>query len=79
MRIVFVNTATNDVFKAGEQIRTQSALLATLRKLANANDPIAEFYNGSIANDFLKEFNAKGILRLLQLRLSSRVGVVKSC
>jgi gamma-glutamyltranspeptidase len=57
---VFINNATKDVFKAGEQIKTLSNFLETLQKLADANDPIQEFYNGSIARDIVKEFEANG-------------------
>lgn len=61
MSSIFVNAETNNIFSEGEQMNTRRAFLNTLIRLANATNPIDEFYNnGSIAAEIVSEFEKNG-------------------
>ncbi|KAI6203633.1 Gamma-glutamyltransferase [Aphelenchoides besseyi] len=60
LRSHFVNPQTNQVYKAGEQITTRNNFIETLKTLANANDPIFEFYNGTMTEKMVNEFQHNG-------------------
>ncbi|KAI6179523.1 hypothetical protein M3Y98_00619600 [Aphelenchoides besseyi] len=60
LRSHFVNPQTNQLYKAGEQITTRVNFVETLQKLANASDPILEFYNGAMTEIMVNEFQHNG-------------------
>ncbi|CAD5209413.1 unnamed protein product [Bursaphelenchus xylophilus] len=60
MRNHFLNPQTGKVYKAGEQITTRFNLIETLETIAYAEDPVKEFYSGSLASSMVKEFREKG-------------------
>jgi hypothetical protein len=58
---VFVNPITNELFGEGEQMTTRQTFMNTLIRLANATNPVDEFYNnGSTAIAIIKEFQNNG-------------------
>ncbi|KAK6035606.1 gamma-glutamyltranspeptidase, partial [Cooperia oncophora] len=56
----FVNPETGNVYRVGDQIRTRTSLLRTLRLLSNSSDPVREFYHGAMAREMAKEFEQYG-------------------
>uniref|UniRef100_A0A7I4XU89 Gamma-glutamyltranspeptidase n=1 Tax=Haemonchus contortus TaxID=6289 RepID=A0A7I4XU89_HAECO len=56
----FLNPKTGNVYRAGDQIRTRTSLLRTLRHLANSSDPIREFYHGEMTREMAREFKRYG-------------------
>ena len=61
----FINPKTGNVYKEGEQIVSRKPFLEALKALANAEDPVKLFYNGTLTEQFVKEFKKHGgILQL---------------
>ncbi|KIH57389.1 hypothetical protein ANCDUO_12421 [Ancylostoma duodenale] len=56
----FINPKTGNVYSTGEQIKTRKSLLNTLRRLANASNPLQEFYEGEMAREMASEFQRYG-------------------
>ncbi|PIO76823.1 gamma-glutamyltranspeptidase, partial [Teladorsagia circumcincta] len=56
----FLNPTTGEVYRVGDQIKTRTSLLRTLRHLANSSDPIEEFYRGEMAREIAREFERYG-------------------
>ncbi|KHJ97058.1 gamma-glutamyltranspeptidase [Oesophagostomum dentatum] len=56
----FINPKTGKVYRAGEQIKTRTLLLKTLRRLSNSSNPIQEFYEGDMAREMAAEFKRYG-------------------
>ncbi|WKX90040.1 hypothetical protein Q1695_009126 [Nippostrongylus brasiliensis] len=56
----FLNPKTGKVYRSGEQIKTRTSLLRTLRHLANSSDPLHEFYKGDMASEMAREFQRFG-------------------
>ncbi|RCN28017.1 gamma-glutamyltranspeptidase [Ancylostoma caninum] len=56
----FINPKTGNVYRTGEQIKTRKSLLNTLRRLANASNPLQEFYEGEMAREMASEFQRYG-------------------
>ncbi|KAL3111626.1 hypothetical protein niasHT_016138 [Heterodera trifolii] len=60
MRKHFVNPATGVVYKLGEQIKTRTNFINTLRGLATAADPAAFFYRSNLTRQMVDEFKRNG-------------------
>ncbi|VDO64075.1 unnamed protein product [Heligmosomoides polygyrus] len=56
----FLNPATGKVYGVGEQIKTRTLLLRTLRHLANSTNPVQDFYEGDMAREMAGEFQRFG-------------------
>ncbi|KAH7726631.1 Protein C53D5.5 [Aphelenchoides avenae] len=56
----FINPKTKRVYKVGEQIKTRSNFMETLKVLASAEDPVKEFYNGALTDKMVEEFKRNG-------------------
>jgi gamma-glutamyltranspeptidase len=56
----FINPKTGRIYKAGEQITTMTNLIKTLQTLADAEDPVKEFYTGSLAKQIVDDFQKNG-------------------
>ncbi|CAJ0559731.1 unnamed protein product, partial [Mesorhabditis spiculigera] len=56
----FINPATGNVYRKGEQIKTRTALLETMRTLANAADPVKAFYDSEMTQKMVNEFQRNG-------------------
>lgn len=59
----FINPKTKKVYKVGEQITTRQSFIKTLEILADAEDPVKEFYSGQLMKQMVDEFKQnKGII-----------------
>lgn len=68
----FINPKTGKVFKVGEQIKTRDNLLRTLRILAEAEDPVKEFYAGNLTDAMVEEFKMHG-------KFKTKVEITSKC
>ncbi|VDK42835.1 unnamed protein product [Anisakis simplex] len=56
----FVNPKTKDIYKRGDILKGRTMLRDTLRFLSESKDPIKDFYNGWMTEQFAYEFQDNG-------------------